>query len=70
MTFDIYGRFQVEVLRGDGAWLVYRRESGKRGRMDELVIPAHLAEDEIIIYLDDIFHELARHGREIERLAD
>lgn len=70
MTFDIYGRFQVEVLREGGAWLAYRSECGKRVRMDELVIPAHLAEEEIIIYLDDIFHELARPGRHVGRLAD
>lgn len=65
MRFDIYGRFQVEVRREHDAWTIHRLESGKRVRMDELVIPGHLAEDEIVIYLDDIFHELARPGRDI-----
>ncbi|MDN4052094.1 hypothetical protein QPK32_03265 [Massilia sp. YIM B02763] len=65
MKFDIYGRFQVEVEREHDVWRVYRRDAGKRVRLEELVIPAHLADDEIIVYLDDIFHELARPGREI-----
>jgi hypothetical protein len=38
--------------------------------MDALAIPAQLVEDEIIIYLDDMFHELARPGQEIGRLVD
>lgn len=69
MRFNIYGRFQVEVLREQGAWQAYRLEPGKRGKMDSVVIPADLESEEVIVYLDDIFHELAGFGQSIELLG-
>jgi hypothetical protein len=68
MRFNIYGRFQIEVLREQGAWQAYRLEQGKRGKMDSVVIPADMESEEIIVYLDDIFHELAGLGQSIEVL--
>ena len=32
---DIYGRFQVEVLREHEPWTVYRLDPGKRRRLDD-----------------------------------
>lgn len=69
MRFNIYGRFQVEVRREGHSWQAYRLEQGKRGRMDSVVIPADLDGEEIIVYLDDIFHELAGFGQSIELLG-
>ncbi|CAN7270614.1 hypothetical protein LJR289_001199 [Pseudoduganella sp. LjRoot289] len=69
MKFNIYGRFQVEVRREGEAWELYRIEVGKRARMNDVVIPSTLESDEIIVYLDDIFHELAGYGQCIEHLA-
>ena len=68
MRFNVYGRFQVEVLREHGVWQVYRLEQGKRGQMDNVVIPEDIGSEEIIVYLDDIFHELAGFGQSIEVL--
>ena len=68
MHFDIYGRFSVEVIREDGAWIVYRLGDGKRRREHELVIPSSLAADEIATYLDDLLHEGAHPGGAIRRL--
>ncbi|WP_426101938.1 DUF7661 family protein [Massilia sp. TSP1-1-2] len=68
MKFNIYGRFQVEVRREDNCWQVYRIALGKRGRMNDVVIPSHLEEEEIVTYLDDIFHELAGIGQRVERV--
>lgn len=68
MKFNIYGRFQVEVRRGNNSWEVYRLEQGKRGRMNDVVIPGDLEEDEIPTYLDDIFHELAGIGQRVEAI--
>ena len=70
MRFDIYGRFQVEVRREQDAWRVYRSEAGKRVPLHDVVLPPDLAEDEVPVYLDDLFHEHARHGEAVERLAD
>ena len=66
MRFNIYGRFHLEVRRGEGRWMAYRLTSGTRVPADELVIPADLAEHELAVYLDDIFHELAGPGQSIE----
>ena len=68
MRFNIYGRFQLEVWREQESWVAYRLTPGKRVVEDELVIPADLAEHELAVYLDDIFHELAGPGQEIELL--
>jgi len=70
MKFSIYGRLQVEVRRENESWTVYRSESGKRARLSDVVIPAHLAAHEIATYLDDIFHEFPGLGQNIERLPD
>ncbi len=68
MRFNIYGRFRLEVRREQGRWMAYRLTSGTRVPEDELVIPAELAEDELALYLDDIFHELAGAGQSIEAM--
>jgi hypothetical protein len=65
MKFNIYGRFQLDVQRAQDAWVVYRSESGKRSRMNDIVLPPELAADELATYLDDIFHELARNGENV-----
>ena len=70
MKFNVYGRFQVEVRRENDCWIVYRLEQGKRGKMNDVVIPNDLEENEIATYLDDIFHELAGLGQRVERLGD
>lgn len=70
MKFNIYGRFQVDVRRENECWEVYRLELGKRARINDLVIPSNLDADEIGIYLDDIFHELAGLGQCVEFLPD
>lgn len=70
MKFNIYRRFQVEIVRQDEEWIAYRAEAGKRVRMDELVVPPGLAADELAVYLDDLFHELAGIGQQVERVPD
>ena len=68
MKFNIYGRFQLDVRRENDAWEVYRLEPGKRAKVNDLVIPPTLDANEIAIYLDDIFHELAGPGQNVEPL--
>lgn len=66
MKFNIYGRFQLDVRRENDAWAVYHLEPGKRAKVNELVIPPALEADEISTYLDDIFHELAGPGQNVQ----
>lgn len=70
MKFNIYGRFQVDVRRENGSWVVYRSELGKRTRLNDVVIPPNLETQELATYLDDIFHEFAKLGENVEVLPD
>lgn len=70
MKFNIYGRFQVEVRREDDSWVVYRLEMGRRGRLNDVVIPSDMVADEIAIYLDDIFHEFGGIGQCVELMKE
>ena len=68
MKYDMYGRFQLEVLRQNGTWIVYRCGSGVRALVHDVVLPNDLEEQEIAIFLDDIYHESDTHGRGIQEL--
>lgn len=70
MKFNIYGRFQVDVRRESDSWVVYRSEPGKRTRLNDVVIPPNLVEQELTTYLDDIFHEFAKLGENVEVMPD
>jgi len=68
MRFDIYGRYQLEVVRKNERWKIYRLDNGKRREVTDLVIPALLPSNELATYLDDILHELAGPGDFIRHL--
>lgn len=59
MIIDLYGR-EIEVLRGSEGWKVfYRSGDGKKRDAGDIVIPANIAEPELVAYLADIYHEYA-----------
>jgi len=68
MKYDIYGRFRVDVQRENDSWVVYRLALGKRRKLTDVVIPDTLREDEIAIFLDDVFHELSGPGQSVKVL--
>lgn len=70
MKFNIYGRFQVDVRRESESWVVYRSELGKRTRLTDVVIPPNLVAQDLATYLDDIFHEFAKFGENVEVMYD
>ena len=69
MRLDVYGRFQLEVLRENNEWIAYRIALGTRSRDHGVVIPDSLAPEEIAGYLDDLFHELCGPGQTIRVLS-
>ena len=69
MTFDIYGRFQLEVEMTRSGWVAYRRSGGLRVPYPDLVFPAELRESELGQFLDDHFHEHARPGQVVRRVT-
>lgn len=62
MIYDIYKRFELEIVRVDGRWVVYRLGNGMRRADWTIVIPHELSEQELIGFLDDFYHEYARPG--------
>jgi hypothetical protein len=70
MKFNLYGRFQLDVRRENDSWVVYRSELGKRTRLNNVVVPPNLETQELATYLDDIFHEFAKLGENVEVLPD
>ena len=65
MVFDIYRRFEIEILREGGRWVVYRTSNETRRADWSLIIPHELREDELAGYLADFFQEHARPGESI-----
>jgi hypothetical protein len=67
MRFDVYGRFQLEVVRERDTWVVYRLGVGRRAKSD-LVIPSFVTAEELPTYLDDVFHELSRPNDKVRSI--
>lgn len=65
MKVDVYGRFQLEIDREDGRWVAYKLDPGKRTKVSDLVIPDWLDEAEVLVYLDDHYHEASRPGQRV-----
>ena len=58
LLFDVFGT-RMEVERAGSGWRLWRRGGdGKRSPV-EVSIPSFVAEDDLLQYLDDVFHELA-----------
>ena len=69
MRFDIYGQYEVDVIREDARWKVFNLGEGKRTLLSDLIIPSQVQEHEIATYLDDLFHKFAKPGQKIQRVS-
>jgi len=69
VKFDVYGRFQLEMHREGNAWVVYRLGTGMRSPGDDLEIPSSMPAEDIVDYLDDMYHEYACAGESIKHLS-
>jgi hypothetical protein len=67
MKFDVYGRFQLEVVRENDQWAVYRIGLGKRVPAG-VAIPSSVAASEVATYLDDLLHELSGPDQSVRLL--
>lgn len=57
IKFDVFGK-RMSVLRQDEQWLLFADSGmGMRTRVYNVVIPPNMKQDELVIYLDEIFHE-------------
>jgi hypothetical protein len=63
MRFDVYGRFQLEVLRDDGTRVAYKLGLGKRIKLNGIIFPDDLKSDGILfIWMSSTIKWLARRG--------
>ena len=63
MVFDIYGRFELEVVLKNNRWVAFRRSNGLLAPYRDLVFPVGIRESELLNFVDDFFHEYAREGQ-------
>ncbi len=68
MKFDIYGRYELDVERVQGKWIIFRSGGGKRRQELDIIIPSDISEAAVLAYLEDLLHEYARPGRAITRI--
>lgn len=62
MKIDVYGRFQLDIQREKDHWVIYKLGLGTRIKMSNIVIPAEVSAEELVVYVDDLFHELSDPG--------
>jgi hypothetical protein len=67
MRFDVFGKFQIELARRDGKWIVSRFGQGMGSPLD-LAIPPEYDMARALRFLEDLWHESAGPGREIRRI--
>ena len=68
LRFDVYGCFVVDLERIGDRWVAFRVGEGKRRRLPELVVPGEIEPDELLRFLDDLYHEMSAPGRAIRRI--
>ena len=59
LRLNAFGRI-MDIERIDNTWIAFDKgNEGKRRQASDIVIPSSLKHDELITYLDDLFHESA-----------
>lgn len=59
IIFDVFG-MKMSVQRKDNKWLLFSEsDTGVKARVYDVVIPSDLTENELVGYLDDMYHEFA-----------
>ena len=59
IRFDVFGKLIVAEQRS-GQWQLFNDSNdGKLVPIRDVIVPPGMSADELLIYLDDLFHELA-----------
>jgi len=57
IKFNVFGK-RMSIQRKNEEWLLFNdSDHGMRARVYDIVIPSELVENELVTYLDDIYHE-------------
>mgnify|MGYP001802684271 FL=1 len=70
MKYSVYDRFKVEVVRQNDTWQVFRIGQGVKRPEPDVYIPTDTSKSELLVALDDVFHEFALPGVCIEEIGD
>ncbi|HEY9696116.1 MAG TPA: hypothetical protein V6D10_02560 [Trichocoleus sp.] len=70
MKYNIYGKFKVEVVRQGNVWRVFRIGLGVKRPEPNVHIQLDASELEILVALDDAFHEWASPDANIEEISE
>ena len=70
MKYSVYGRFKIEVIRHSDTWQVFRLGQGVKRPEPNVHIHSNASPSELLIALDDVFHELASPGDCIEKIGE
>jgi hypothetical protein len=59
LLFDVFGRM-MQAQRADGSWQLFLLGAeGKKRPVPDVSVPPHLSADELLTFLDDLYHEFA-----------
>jgi hypothetical protein len=71
ITLDVFGKRMLAVPTEQGWAMFILGDEGKRRPAENLVIPAHIkSEQELVNYLNDLYHEAATPERPSVRRLD
>jgi hypothetical protein len=68
VRLDVFGRFQIDLVRVQDRWQAARVGQGLAAPLD-VTIPPELDEEQAIRFLEDLWHEQADPGRCIKRIT-
>jgi len=66
--FNVFGKFVLDVRREDDQWRPYLAGEGKR-RPANIHIPDDLADGDLAVFLEDLFHESGTPDTEVRRIG-
>ncbi len=59
LLFDVFGRM-MQAQRTDGRWQLFLvGAEGKKRPVPDVSVPPHLSAEELLTFLDDLYHEFA-----------
>ena len=70
MKYNVYGKFKVEVVRQRDVWQVFRIGQGVKRPEPDVHINPDASESEILVALDDAFHEWSVPDTSIEEISE
>ena len=70
MRYSVYGKFNVEVVRRDNDWSVFRIGQGVKRLDPDIYIDPDATKAEILVALDDAFHEFATSDTTVEEISE